>query len=64
MEGALLGALLGSDDGVQYVIHGSPRPSTHVVGEDDGSDEGSDDGSNDGSVVGMLLGSNDGVLLG
>ena len=44
----LLGALLGSADGVQDVEGG---PGT-LVGDELGDEDGSDDGSDDGSLVG------------
>ena len=51
-------------------MHGSPLPSTHVVGSDDGCTVsallGSGDGEELGCVIaiGVLLGSFDGTLLG
>ena len=43
----LLGALLGSADGVQVV-----PPTYMLVGDELGDEDGSDDGSDDGSLVG------------
>ena len=50
------GALVGSLDGAQIVMQGSPVPTRHVVG--------CDVGSIDGELLGNALGDADGILVG
>ena len=55
-----VGALVGSLDGAQIVMQGSPVPTRHVVGSDDGSDDGESVGPTLGDADGILVGSVDG----
>ena len=67
-----VGSLLGSVDGAQMVMHGSPLPRKQVIGSDDGCADrctvgvmvGNVDGSEVGCVLGSLLGDALGALVG